>query len=76
MKKHKTAVSYEEKYLLKELEQTRNALAAAYSTFEYVTEPELIDSCIFLVNSTQERYKFLLKKAKEANISIVLPQDI
>lgn len=74
MKKHKSPVSYEEKYLLKELEQTRNALAAAYSSFEYVTDPDLIDSCIFQVNSAQERYKYLLKRAKEAGITIILSQ--
>ena len=70
MKNQKTSVSYEEKYLLSELTQTRNALAAAYSTFEYVTDPDLIDSCIYQVNSAQKRYKFLLERAREANLEI------
>lgn len=71
MKKKKTFVTYEEKYLLLELEQTQNALAAAYSGFEYVTDPDLIDSCIYQVNSAQKRYKFLLDRAHEAGISLV-----
>lgn len=71
MKKKKEFVSYEEKYLVSELLQTRNALAAAYSNFENVTDPDLIDSCIYQVNSVQKRYKFLLERAKEANIAVL-----
>ena len=61
MRKKKTFVTYEEKYLVSELLQTRNALAAAYSNFENVTDPDLIDSCIYQVNSVQKRYKFFIK---------------
>ena len=71
MRKKKTFVTYEEKYLVSELLQTRNALAAAYSNFENATDPDLIDSCIYQVNSVQKRYKFLLDKAKETNLAIV-----
>lgn len=70
MKKNKSFLTYEEKYLLSELEQTKNALAAAYSNFEYVTDPDLIDSCIYQVNSAQKRYKFLLERAREANLAV------
>ncbi len=70
MKKNKSFMTYEEKYLLSELEQTRNALAAAYSNFEYVTDPDLIDSCIYQVNSAQKRYKFLLERAREVNLEV------
>ena len=49
MKKDKPCMTYEEKYLISELEQTKNALAAAYSSFENVTDPDLIDSCIYQV---------------------------
>ena len=70
MKKNKDLVTYEEKYLLSELTQTRNALAAAYSNFENVTDPDLIDSSIYQVNSAQKRYKFLLNRAREVNLEI------
>ena len=43
MKKDKPCMTYEEKYLISELEQ---------------------------VNSAQKRYKFLLERAKEANLTI------
>ncbi|MGN0373869.1 MAG: YaaL family protein [Butyrivibrio sp.] len=71
MKKKKEFISYEEKYLVSELLETRNALAVAYSNFENVTDPDLIDSCIYQVNSVQKRYKFLLERAKEANIAVL-----
>ena len=64
MKKKNDFVTYEEKYLVSELLQTRNALAAAYSNFENVIDPDLIDSYIFEVNAIQKRYKFLLRHAK------------
>ncbi len=69
MKKKKKCMNYEEKYLLEELLQTRKALAAAYSSFENATDPNLIDSCIYQVNSAQIRYEFLLQRAKENNFS-------
>ncbi|MGN0379563.1 MAG: YaaL family protein [Butyrivibrio sp.] len=76
MKKNNDLMTYEEKYLLSELTQTRNALAAAYSTFEYVTDPDLIDSCIYQVNSAQKRYKFLLERAREANLEIKYEMEL
>ena len=44
-------------------------MEAAYSNFENVVDPDLIDSCIYELNAIQNRYKFLLKqmKASEAN---------
>lgn len=70
MKNHKNQVSYEEKYLLSELESTKAALAAAYSCFDNAIDPYIIDSCIYQLNSVQQRYMFLIKQAKESNIDI------
>ena len=58
-KKPERLLSYDEKYLIYELTQSKNALDAAYSCFENATEPDIIDSCIYQVNSAQIRYKFL-----------------
>lgn len=69
-KKNEKLLTYDEKYLLEEIEQTKNALAAAYSSFENATEPDIIDCCIYQVNSALVRYKFLLKKAKETDIRL------
>lgn len=51
-------------YLIKEINQTKIALETAYSNFENVVDPDLIDSCIYQLNAVQNRYHFLLKQAK------------
>lgn len=51
--------------LLKEINQTKLALESAYSNFENVVDPDLIDCYIYEVNAVQKRYKFLLRQAKE-----------
>lgn len=51
-------------YLMDEINKTKLALEAAYSNFENVVDPDLIDSCIYEMNAVQNRYKFLLKQAK------------
>ncbi|HKL79233.1 MAG TPA: YaaL family protein [Mobilitalea sp.] len=53
-----------EDLLLNEINRTKIALEAAYSNFENVIDPDLIDSCIYEMNAVQNRYKFLLKQAK------------
>lgn len=60
-----------ENSLLKEINETKMALEAAYSHFEYVVDPDLIDSCIYEMNAIQNRYKYLLKQAKASNINYI-----
>ncbi|CRZ35735.1 uncharacterized protein DUF2508 [Herbinix hemicellulosilytica] len=60
-----------ENSLLKEIYQTKIALEAAYSQFEYVVDPDLIDSCIYEMNAIQNRYKYLLKQAKASDLSYI-----
>ncbi len=50
--------------LLYEIQKTKLALESAYSNFENVVDPDLIDCYIYEVNAVQKRYKFLLKQAK------------
>lgn len=52
--------------LLSEINKTKIAMEAAYSNFENVVDPDLIDSCIYELNAVQNRYRFLLKQAKAA----------
>ena len=59
-----------EDLLISEINKTKIALEAAYSNFENVVDPDLIDSCIYEMNAVQNRYKFLLKQAKAANITV------
>jgi hypothetical protein len=52
--------------LINEINKTKIAMEAAYSNFENVVDPDLIDSCIYELNAVQNRYHFLLKQAKAA----------
>lgn len=67
MKKQKKYFDKEEQLLLEELKKTKIALESAYSNFENVVDPDLIDCYIYEVNAVQHRYKFLLKQAKALN---------
>lgn len=58
----------DEKRLLNDLRLTRAELEIAYSGFDNVTEPDLIDCYIYKVNAVLMRYKFLMEKAVELNI--------
>ena len=58
--------------LLSDLEQTKKALEIAYSGFDNVTEPDLIDCYLYEVNSVLKRYKFLMEHAAHL---LVLPEE-
>lgn len=53
--------------VLEDLEKTRYALETAYSGFDNVTDPDLIDCYIYEVNSIMKRYRYLLKQAADAS---------
>ncbi len=64
-KKHKRPTTYD--LLINEINKTKIALEAAYSNFENVVDPDLIDSCIYELNAVQNRYRFLLKQVKASD---------
>ncbi len=53
--------------LQEELAKSRFALEIAYSNFDNVTDPDLIDCYIYEVNAVMKRYKYLLEKAAETD---------
>ncbi len=55
-------ISETKENLLEDLKRTRYALEVAYSGFDNVTDPDLIDCYIYQVNAILKRYKFLLEK--------------
>ena len=50
--------------LITDLKLTKTALDDAYSNFEQVVDPDLVDSYIYEVNAVQKRYHFLLKQVQ------------
>ena len=55
----------EEELLRLELKETKLALDCAYSRWQNINEPELIDSIIYELNSIQSSYTYLSRKYKE-----------
>ena len=49
--------------LMEDLARTKSALDRAYSNFENVVDPELVDSSIYELQAVQLRYRFLLRQA-------------
>ncbi len=83
MKKQRLAPKdYEQRMqLMAELKKTQNALDSAYSVFENVTDPDLIDCSIYQINAIQLRYKYLLERAKQhspeaTNENITSPETV
>lgn len=50
--------------LLEDIRQTKFALDCAYSHFENVVDPDLVDSSIYELKAVQMRYRFLLRQAE------------
>ena len=54
--------------LLADIQKTQCALEIAYSGFDNVTDPDLIDCYIYEVNSVLKRYRFLLQQAERMQL--------
>ena len=55
--------------LKEELHKIKKELDLAYNNFEYATEKELIDSCIYKMMALHIKYKYFLDKVKELDAS-------
>lgn len=53
------------KLLAADMQRAREDMNAAYATFDYVTDPDLIDSSIYQVNAILKRYKYLKEQAEK-----------
>lgn len=74
-KLQKLQAERERQTLLHEIETTRQAHAIALSNLENITDPDLIDCYIYELNAVQVRYKFLLRLAKQKNLTN-LPSEL
>lgn len=72
MRKKKCSQFGEDERLMDEILQSKIALDTAYSNFQNVTEPDLIDCYIYEVKAAQTRYKYLLEQAKLNNVTCPL----
>ena len=72
--KYMTVHEYEKNLILEDLARTKQALYNAYDHFENEVDPDLIDCYIYEVNAVQQRYKYLLKMAKQLQITPKIPE--
>lgn len=68
-KKFKTKLTMEEIEILNNLETLKKDLDFLYSSFDYVTDPTLIDSYIYEIKSVQMKYQFYLNLCKEQGLN-------
>lgn len=54
--------------LIEDITQTQRALEIAYSGFDNVTDPDLIDCYIYEIDSALKRYRFLLQQAERMQL--------
>jgi Protein of unknown function (DUF2508). len=48
-----------------EIETIRTSLESAYSSFDNISDPILMDACIYEINSLRAKYNHALRMAKE-----------
>lgn len=65
MRLRKSRIPKEREILHYQIQRTQLALETAYSNFDNVLDPELIDSFIYEVNAIQQRYQYLIQQIKE-----------
>ena len=51
--------------LKQNLQHTQTELAHAYSAFDYASDPDLTEACIFAIRSLQSRMNYLVRQIKE-----------
>lgn len=71
---HMPGISKEQ--LLTDLKLTRTALNDAYTNFEQVVDPDLVDSYIYEVNAVQKRYHFLLKQVQLLELQDAIENEL
>ena len=69
-RKKREEISAEDRVLLEELFSTKTELDGIRQKFDYVTEPEMVASCIYEMRSAQERYSYLLGRVRAKELRL------
>ncbi len=54
----------ERRQLMEGMRQTRSQLNFAYAQFNAYSDPDLVDACVYEINSLQSRYSYLVRQVK------------
>lgn len=58
-----------EKSLIEEIEAVKGKLEAASARFEFLSDPDLVESCIYEMQALTARYRFLVREARSMGIT-------
>lgn len=64
------SIKNEHNEIIVSIEKVKKALDCAYANFEFVSEPQLVDSYIYEVKAMQLKYEYLLNQAKALGIIV------
>jgi len=67
-KTNKGRLSNEEMEIVRNLEALKLELDETHANLDYITDPILIDSCIYEILSINMRYKYYIKLCKEKGL--------
>ncbi len=62
-------MSAEKRALMRELDETLLALRTARQNIEMASSPEIIEAAIYEIKSAESRYGFLLRRAKQLELT-------
>ena len=62
--------------LLCEIERVKSNLETVAAHFDFESDPDLVDACIYEMKSLNSRYRYLLREAKKSGITGDLIQNI
>ena len=60
----------ERQVLLESIQQTRLMIHQAYTGFNTVEDPDLIEAYVYEINALQARYSYLLRQVREMDSAI------
>lgn len=52
-----------------EMRRIRSELQCAYSVFNTVTDPDIMDACIFEISALQSRYNYAVNNVRQLEIN-------
>lgn len=64
----KEAADDTELKLLEEIEAVKNSLNAVSERFEYQSDPDLVEACIYEMKALAARYRYLTKEARRLGV--------
>lgn len=53
---------------ISEMNHIRSQLQCAYSVFNSVTDPDIMDACIFEISALKSRYNYAVNNVRQLNI--------